>query len=72
MCLSVNILFNTNQIFNGSLNIFYLIIVVEIKLLDSEHNLAAPLYNPNSFNSFLLFISLNTVLLKIALCLNVQ
>lgn len=72
MCLSVNILFNTNQIFNGSMNIFYLIIMVEIKLLDSEHNLAAPLYNPNSFNSFLLFISLNTVLLKIALCLNVQ
>lgn len=72
MCLSANILFNTNHIFNGSMNIFYLTIVVEITHLDSEHNLAAPLCNPHSFNSFLLFISLNTVLLPIVLCLNVQ
>lgn len=54
------------------MNIFYLIIVVEIMHLDSEHSLPTPLYNPNSFNSFLLFISLNTGFLQIGLCLNVQ
>lgn len=49
-------LYNTNEISNGSINIFHLIILAKI-VFDSEYNAATLLYKSGKFNYFLLYLS---------------